>query len=427
MPYSRRPVPVPPPADGRPAGSAGRAVPPSRATRWRILIVTALVPVLLAALTTVQLVRPVPDPVVRLTASAAHTFEGAAPVLPWPAGGQAAVDVEGLGAMGSSGGSVSTPTASVAKVMTAYVFLRGHPLAAGADGPTYTISPAEAAQLPARKARGESHIDVVANQSFTEREALEALMIVSANNIAHEMARWDTGGLAPFVRKMNAAARSLGMTATTYTDPSGFDPGTVSTAADQVKLLRAAMRIPAFAEVVGERVYVPSDGGLARTGGNTLLGQGGVIGGKTGFTSAAGGNYVFAARRRVGGVHTLIVGAVMGQPAITSAASAVEAGRGLITAAGDALTAATLARPGDRVAVVDDGLGGRTPLVASAPVTVIGWPGLTVRLRLDGVVPRPAAEGDRLGSLTAGARRFPLVLGGPLDGPSVEHRLLRLP
>ncbi|MGH3387687.1 MAG: D-alanyl-D-alanine carboxypeptidase family protein [Actinomadura sp.] len=416
------PVPLPRAAGPRPPEGGGRAAP-RRALR-RTLTAVAAALVLAAAGVAAQLARPVPEPVIRPTlAAAGHTFGGSAPMLPWPGQGQAVVHVEGLGTMGGYGDPVPTPTASVAKVMTAYVFLRDHPLTAGSDGPTFTVSPAEAARLPAREARGESHVDVVANQPFTEREALEALMIVSANNIAHELARWDAGGDARFVRKMNAAARELGMTGTTYTDPSGYDPGTVSTAADQVTLLRAAMRTPAFAEIVGRRGYVPADGGPARTGGNTLLGHDGVIGGKTGYTSAAGGNYVFAARRRIGGVDTLIVGAVLAQPGTGSAAAAVETGRRLVIAAGHALTAVVLARAGEQVAVVDDGLGGRTPLVAAVPVTVVGWSGLTVRVRVEGRVPERA--GLRLGSVTAGHRRFPLVLDRPLSGPTVTSRLLR--
>jgi D-alanyl-D-alanine carboxypeptidase len=72
----------------------------------------------------------------------------------------------------------------------------------------------------------------------------------------------------------------------------------VSTAADQVKLLREAMRISAFAEVVSMQSYTPPHNGAVRPAGNSLLGRDGVIGGKTGFTDAAGGNYVFAAERR---------------------------------------------------------------------------------------------------------------------------------
>ncbi|MCO6005422.1 hypothetical protein NE236_10555 [Actinoallomurus purpureus] len=389
----------------------------------RVIVVVALV--LLAGLVTGQFVRPTPRPTLRLTLpTAQHTFDGAAPVLPWPVQGQATLYVEGVGTMGASGGQAPTPTASVAKVMTAYVFLRDHPLQPGAQGPTFRISPQEAARLPARKQRGESFVEVVAGQAFTQRKALEALMIVSANNVAHELARWDSGGEQAFVQKMNAAARSLGMTDTVYTDPSGFDSRTVSTAADQVKLLTAAMKIPAFAEIVRNRTYVPNDGRPPRSGGDVLVGRHGVVGGKTGYTDAAGGNFVFAAHKRTGGVTTTIVGAVMGQQS-ASAMGAITVAQRLVIAAEKALASVTLAQAGARVAVVDDGLGGRTPLRAAAPVTVVGWGGLTVPVRVTGDPRRHAAGGTRLGAVTAGSAVTPLTLDRELKEPSILRRLLR--
>ncbi|MFC7731971.1 D-alanyl-D-alanine carboxypeptidase family protein [Actinomadura keratinilytica] len=382
--------------------------------------------VLLAGLVAGQLLRPTPEPTLRLTLpTAQHTFGGAAPSLPWPQYGQATLYVEGIGSMGSSGGQTPIPTASVAKVMTAYVFLRNHPLQPGEQGPTFRISPQEAAQLPARKQRGESLVEVVAGQQFTERKALEALMIVSANNIAHELARWDSGDEQTFVRKMNETARSLGMNSTTYTDPSGYDSRTVSTAADQVKLLTAAMKIPAFAEIVANRTYVPNDGRPARAGGNILVGRHGVLGGKTGYTDAAGGNFVFAARKQVGNVPTTIVGAVMGQRT-PSAMGAISVAQRLVIAAENALTSVTLAPAGAQVAVVDDGLGGETPLRAATPVTVVGWPGLTVPVRVTGDPPRRAADGTRVGTVTAGAASTGLTVSGELKEPSILKRLLRL-
>src|SRR4051794_2457315 len=306
---------------------------PKRHTGRALAIICAVAGLLLLALAVGQMVRPLPSARLRLVTAASHTVPDTLS-LPWPSAGQAVVEVDGLGRMGSSGTLQPTPTASVAKVMTAYVFLLDHPLPSGQEGPTYRVSPEEAARLPWRVAREETHVDVVANQPFTEREALEALMVVSANNIAHELARWDSGGDVPFVAKMNAAARRLGMTGTRYTDPSGFDATTVSTAADQVLLFRAAMRIPAFAEVVGKPTFTPRTGGETRSGGNTLLGAYGVVGGKTGFTTPAGANYVFAAR--AGG--RLLVGAVMAQPKATSPAVAVSAAQSLIIAAENSLT-----------------------------------------------------------------------------------------
>ena len=391
----------------------------------RAFVVLAAALVLVVGIVTGQLVRPVPEPAVELAITSSHAFPGQAQALPWPTTGQAVVHVEGLGTMGSSGGSAPTPTASVAKVMTAYVYLRSHPLRPGEAGPVLTVSPQAAAQIPMRKRRGESILGVTANQRLTQRKALEALMVISANDVAHELARWDAGSDQAFVAKMNATARSLGMASTTYTDPSGYDERTVSTAADQVKLLRAAMKVPAFAEIVKQPTYVPDGGGPPRQGGNYLLGQHGVIGGKTGYTDAAGGNFVFVAREDVQGVNTLIVGAVLGQDT-SAAAGAVAAAEQIVVAAASAMVAKTLAPEGAKVARVDDGLGGSTPLRAAAPVTVAGWPGLTVPVAVEGDPPDQAGSGARIGTLTAGAAQVPLELAEKLDGPSIPKRLIRL-
>ena len=394
---------------------------PKRHTGRTLAIICAVAGLLLLALAVGQMVRPLPSQRLRLVTAASHTVPGTLS-LPWPSAGQSVVEVDGLGRMGSSGTLQPTPTASVAKVMTAYVFLLGHPLPSGQEGPTYHVSPEEAARLPWRIAREETHVDVVANQPFTEREALEALMVVSANNIAHELARWDSGGDVPFVAKMNATAQRLGMTGTRYTDPSGFDATTVSTAADQVRLFRAAMRIPAFTEVVSKSTFTPRTGGQTRSGGNTLLGSYGVIGGKTGFTSQAGANYVFAARS--GG--KLLVGAVMAQPQASSPAVAVSAAQPLIVAAENSLTRVTLAARGATVARVDDGFGHLVPLTAAAPVVATGWPGLTLRLHVAGTIPRHAPAGRTIASVVAGTDRTPLRLARPLRAPSPLERLTRL-
>ena len=72
----------------------------------------------------------------------------------------------------------------------------------------------------------------------SERQALEALLLPSANNIALLLAVHDEGGRKAFLARMNSRRARLGMSATTYTDPSGFDASTVSTATDQLKLAR---------------------------------------------------------------------------------------------------------------------------------------------------------------------------------------------
>src|SRR5207302_1228456 len=117
----------------------------------------------------------------------------------------------------------AAPIASVAKVMTAYLVLRGHPLGVGDDGPTITLTDADVADTDRRGRQRESVVPIVAGEQLTERQALQALLLPSANNIAPVLARWDSGSAARFVAHMNATARLLGMTRTRYTDPRRYD------------------------------------------------------------------------------------------------------------------------------------------------------------------------------------------------------------
>jgi D-alanyl-D-alanine carboxypeptidase (penicillin-binding protein 5/6) len=128
------------------------------------------------------------------------------------------------------------------------------------------------------------------------------------------------------------------MTGTSYTDPSGLDPSTTSTAADQVRLGTAAMRVPALAAIAAMPAAVVPVTGLVRNY-NTLLGQDGITGLKTGSTQAAGGCVLIAAWHKASGRKTLIVAAAFGQPgtAQTILPRALQAGHDLILALDRAL------------------------------------------------------------------------------------------
>ncbi|HEY6148885.1 MAG TPA: hypothetical protein VIW19_00065, partial [Gaiellaceae bacterium] len=176
----------------------------------------------------------------RLLASSSSTAASSIAVetLPstvWPAYGQAAFVQAGHARIQASPNQHAAAIASLAKVMTAYLVLRNHPLEPGEDGPAMTLSEADVADTDRRRGREESVVSIVAGEQLTERQALQALLLPSANNIAAVLARWDAGSADIFVARMNATARSLGMSHTRYTDPSGYDNATVSTAADQVR------------------------------------------------------------------------------------------------------------------------------------------------------------------------------------------------
>ena len=247
----------------------------------------------------------------------------------WPAYGQAAFVQTGQSQVQAGPNQHTAAIASVAKVMTAYLVLRDHPLRLGQDGPTITLTDADVADTDRRLRQRESIVSIAAGERLTERQALQALLLPSANNIAAALARWDAGSAARFVARMNATARSLGMTHTRYTDPSGYDDATVSTAADQVRIVDRAMRLPVFASIVATpSATLPVAGIVHNT--NTLVGRNGFVGVKTGSDDAAGGCFAFRAIRWIDGERTTITGVVLGQPGHNQIAAGLAAADAMV-------------------------------------------------------------------------------------------------
>ncbi|MEV1022172.1 D-alanyl-D-alanine carboxypeptidase [Streptomyces sp. NPDC050264] len=437
---TQQPLPPKPPLDLL-AELTNTPAPPEtrvRTTVRRVKVWTPLVLLLVVVFAVVQAVRPLPTPTLQLTAQESVSFDGGKPSVPWPGQGQAAMDVNGIGTFGTSGDQKPVPIASIAKVMTVYLILRDHPLKTGEKGPKIPVDAAAQKHYETGKAENESVVKVTEGQKISEYEALQAVMLPSANNIAKLLARWDTGSSSEdtFVDKMNKTAKELGMKNTTYTDPSGLDKTTVSTAEDLVKLGRAAMENPVFKDVSRQPSYVDLNGdkqnnffGLVPTV---------AIGIKTGTTTAAGGNILFAAEKQVGGKTQTIIGAALGQYGRNGTANIDEVTgvvRKLIESGQSALTAKKIVKKGDVVGQVDDGLGGTAPVVATKDVTAVGWSGLTVKLKLGDkkgeTPPHSAKAGTEVGVLSVGdgkndAVEVPVALQKDLTEPGFGAKIKRV-
>ncbi|MEU5161117.1 D-alanyl-D-alanine carboxypeptidase [Streptomyces sp. NPDC020875] len=309
---------TPPGRGARPAALPGRR---------RLL----LVPLVVGALLTGACARPAADD------GASRSGAAGAVALAWPDEGQASVAVEGIGSLGTKGRQTPVPIASVTKVMTAYVLLKEHPLKGGSTGPGIVADQQAADEAFSAV---ESAAPVLAGHTYTQRELLEIMMVSSANNVARLLARWDAGGQEAFVDKMNRTAAELGMADTTYTGVSGIESDTRSTADDQMKLARAAMKDPAFRAIVAMPAVTPP-GGVRIPNTNKLLGRDGVIGLKTGSSTPAGGNLVWAATQNIAGTPRLVIGVVLGQRAgrapVEGSAAARDASRALIASVRDGL------------------------------------------------------------------------------------------
>ncbi|QIQ07028.1 D-alanyl-D-alanine carboxypeptidase [Streptomyces liangshanensis] len=407
---------------------------PVRTAVRRVKIWTPLVLLVLIIFAIVQALRPLPDPKLALTAPATFTFDGGKLELPWPSEGQGAVEVEGVGSLGKYGAGKPAPIASVAKTMTAYVILKDHPITGKQVGPKIEVDK-QAGEESNRP--DESTAPLQEGQEYTQKEMLQLLMIPSGNNAARLLARWDAGSEKAFVAKMNAAAKDLGMTNSTYTDPSGLMKTTVSTPADQLKLAEAVVQNDVFREIVNTPdIEIPGIGKRIFNN-NKILAEPGVSGIKTGSSTPAGGNLLWTAQTIIDGQNRRIIGIVMGAQQATTLDDklnlAIQNSLKLIQAAQDGVTSAAVVKKGEVVGHVDDGLGGTTAVVATKDLKPVGWGGLKVTLKLGDKgtkVPHTAKAGTVVGELTIGSGdgkvSTPVALRKDLAEPGFGAKLTRI-
>ncbi len=404
---------------------------PSARMRARFLGVVVLIAVLVAAYVIVQLVRPVPA--LRAVSSLPATVEvpAAGWSLPFTPGPQQVVSIAGVGDLGSIGGSRPIPIASVTKVMSALVVLHDHPLAPGDAGPLLTVTPADVATYRQQKAAQDSVVAVQAGEQLSELQALQAALIPSADNVVDLLARWDAGSVPAFVAKMNAEAARLGLAHTHYVSPDGVDPGSASTAGDQVRLAAVAMTNPVFASIVAEpQVVLPVAGLQYNVDGD--LGSDGVIGVKTGWIPQGGASFVFAADDRVGGRNVRVIGAVIGDQGTPALPSALSQALALVRGAHAGLVLRQVVARNELVGSIVSGRGSPVPLRAAASARVVAWRGavLAQRVQLSDRLGEQVRTGERVGTLVVSLGdeqvRVPVVAAASLPAPSIGWRLGRL-
>jgi serine-type D-Ala-D-Ala carboxypeptidase (penicillin-binding protein 5/6) len=419
------PPPSPEPSRGRHAVHSHR-----RRHRWRRrLLLVGLVVVLAAAgiFSGLRLSRQ--DPVPAVTAVLPHTVvvPSRAVSLPWPSVGQAAVSIPAIGIDVASGPETPVPVASLTKLMTAYVVLRDHPLAAGQPGPTLTVTATDVTDYQFDTVDDDSNAMVALGEQLTEREVLAGMLVHSADNYADLLARWDAGSIQAFVDKMNAAAAQLGMSQSHFADASGIDAKSQSTASDILKVAAPDMADRTFASMVKQNtVTLPLAGTLGTY--TPLVGLAGVIGVKSGFTVAAGGCDVLGVVRMVHGRPVLLLAAVTGQQGSLVLAQAGLHGLALVSAVAPLIAPTPVVSAGQVVAHVSEA-GQTVDARAAADAWVLAWPGVRATLGLQSAknLRDTARRGEEAGTVVVrlGEQRVsvPARLARDVPRPSVFQKL----
>lgn len=234
--------------------------------------------------------------------------------LAWPGFGASAITaLDYPGADYSHGSDQSMPIASMTKTITALVVLAKKPLKAGDDGPSITFTKADVTVWNEVVAEGGSWAPVVAGTSMSEKQALEAMLVPSANNYAISLATWAYGSINAYLAAAKAWIASHNLSGTHVVDASGLDPGSSSSTKDLIAIGKLVMADPVLPSIVATKeANLPGAGDQKNT--NVLLGVDGIDGIKTGNTDQAGNCLMFSADITVGTNKIRVLGVVLGAP-----------------------------------------------------------------------------------------------------------------
>ena len=252
------------------------------------------------------------------------------------------------------------------------------------------------------------------------------MLLPTGNNIADSLARWQFDSMDKYVAYANQMIKSMGLTKTTVADASGFGDSTTSTADDLVKIGIKAMQNPVLADIVGQpAAIVPIAGDIKNI--NTLLGDNGVIGIKTGNTDKAGGCYLFAAKRLVQDKTVTVIGAVLGD---TQLDDAINDSNTLLQASDNGFANQTIIHKGQVLANYKSAWGTMGQAKAAKDVSLLVWKGQDIKTRNQpNPIYAPVKAGTAVGSISAASdgqtAKTNLVMSQDLPGPSPLWRIFR--
>lgn len=387
------------------------------------VVIVGLVVLMLAYVGLITTRFFMPLPTIKALPSSPSYISGNMNIV-WPSYGQSAVGSLDSGLLNSSSDTTARPIASIAKTLTALAVLRKKPLGANEQGPTITLSIADVNIYDKYVSQDGSVVKIEIGETITERQALEALMLPSANNMAETLSTWAFGSVRQYNEYANTLALSLGMKNTTITDPSGFLPTTKSTASDLVLLGQAAMNDPVLSEIVGlKKAVIPVQGEITST--NYLLGGDGINGIKTGTTDQAGGCFLVSATRTMpDGTTKTLIAAILGAP---DKPKAMADSLPLLKSLENNYIQSRVIQKDQKLGFYDVPWQGRVSVLATSDLNAYGWAGTkyqaTVKLN---ELKAPATQGQVVGNVQVVSKTSgDVVLDQAIQEPSFSWRFKR--
>ena len=289
-----------------------------RAAAWWVLLALAFSAFALPAAVFAEQVTPTPTPdphgVYYHEAAQTDSLAG------WPAGpeieGQAAVviDLSHGGILYSKNADTVLYPASITKILTCL-------LAVENLDPSMSFVMSESAAFGIES--GSSSIYADKDEVFTVEQAIMALMLESANEMALMLCELVSGSEKKCSELMNERAVSMGCTHTHFNNPNGLpDENHYTTAGDMARIAYYCWKNPEFRRYVTTSFYeIPPTNKQPETrymANHHKMMEGkeqayeGVLGGKTGYTQAAGNTLVTFAQRGELSIGSVVLNSVGG-------------------------------------------------------------------------------------------------------------------
>lgn len=212
--------------------------------------------------------------------------------------------------------------ASLTKMMTAYLAFEAIREHRASDNTRVFISENARKQPPTR-------LGLKVGADLTLGDALKALMMRSANDIAVAIAETLGGDVTSFVKQMNQKSADLGMLSTHFINPNGLPAEQQVTTARDMALLSQALlrdfpeRAPLYAEtqamIVDKKISIGTHNAIV----TSFPGGDGI---KTGFTCASGYNLAASATRDGHKIIAILLGEESGAKRTARAAALLESG-----------------------------------------------------------------------------------------------------
>ena len=192
------------------------------------------------------------------------------------------------------------PIASINKLMTALVIMETHK-------PNEVVTVKDLPELGPY----DQKIGIKNGEEFELSELLKATLIHSANDAANALAIYDSGSIEAFALKMNQKGKQWGLNNSKYSNANGLEGGDdYSSARDVATLASLLIQNKYFADIVRTNsLYISNLSGkeYLLTSTNKILGQGGIVGMKTGYTLKAGQCLVTVAERNGNKIITVVL------------------------------------------------------------------------------------------------------------------------